>query len=67
MIEKIKVYKKGMRCYYMSKEEIMYQAIIQTITETKNFYDVDIQLLIQKVLKEVNYEDIKSFQITKKK
>lgn len=51
----------------MSKEEIMYQAIIQTITETKNFYDVDIQLLIQKVLKEVNYEDIKSFQITKKK
>lgn len=47
----------------MSKEEIVYRAIVETIKEKKQYTGIDTTELVNRVLSENKYEDIKSLQI----
>lgn len=47
----------------MSKEEIVYRAIVETIKETKQYKGYSTTELVDRVLNENRYEDIKSLQI----
>lgn len=47
----------------MSKEEIIYKAIVETIKETKEYTGIDTTELVNRVLSENKYEEIKSFQL----
>ena len=47
----------------MSKEEIIYKAIVETIKETKEYKGVSTIELVNRVLSENKYEEIKSFQL----
>lgn len=47
----------------MSKEEIVYKAIVETIKETKEYKGVSTIELVNRVLSENKYEEIKSFQL----
>lgn len=47
----------------MSKEEIIYKAIVETIKETKQYKGYSTTELVDRVLNENKYEDIKSLQI----
>ena len=47
----------------MSKEEIIYKAIVETIKETKEYKGISTTELVDRVLNENKYEDIKSFQL----
>ena len=47
----------------MSKEEIIYKAIVETIKETKQYKGYSTTELVNRVLSENKYEEIKSFQL----
>ena len=47
----------------MSKEEIIYKAIVETIKEKKQYTGIDTTELVNRVLSENKYEEIKSFQL----
>lgn len=47
----------------MSKEEIIYKAIVETIKEKKEYTGIDTTELVNRVLSENKYEEIKSFQL----
>lgn len=47
----------------MSKEEIIYKAIVETIKETKEYKGISTIELVDRALNENKYEDIKSLQI----
>ncbi len=47
----------------MSKEEIVYRAIVETIKEKKQYTGIDTTELVNRVLSENKYEEIKSFQL----
>lgn len=47
----------------MSKEEIIYKAIVETIKEKKQYTGIDTTELVNRVLNENKYEEIKSFQL----
>lgn len=47
----------------MSKEEIVYKAIVETIKEKKEYTGIDTTELVNRVLNEINYDEIKCLQI----